>query len=127
MKRYGGGALNNSGPHFIDMGMLLIDDPEPTVFCHMETTPLYAGDADSHVKSFSNPSLSKGRWSRSTLQPPAPSHNRTSWCWARKDLWSVTATKRAGDTSTPAEAPPMILDEAPIARDRTYNRQQLVS
>ena len=50
LKRYGGGALNNSGPHFIDMGMLLIDDPEPTVFCHMEATPLYAGDADSHVK-----------------------------------------------------------------------------
>ena len=29
MKRYGGGALNNSGPHFVDMGLLLIDDPEP--------------------------------------------------------------------------------------------------
>ncbi len=25
----------------------------------------------------------------------------------------------------PAEAPPLILDEAPIARDRVYNREQL--
>ena len=47
--------LNNSGPHFVDMGMLLIDDPEPEVFCHMETTPLYAGDADSHVKVILKP------------------------------------------------------------------------
>ena len=25
----------------------------------------------------------------------------------------------------PAEAPPLVLDEAPIARDRVYNREQL--
>ena len=37
----------------------------------------------------------------------------------------MTATKPAGDIFDPAEAPPLILDEAPIARDRTYNRQQL--
>ena len=49
LKKYGGGILNNHGAHLVDWAMLLIDDPEPEVFCHMESTPLYAGDADIHV------------------------------------------------------------------------------
>ena len=125
MKRYGGGALNNSGPHFIDMGMLLIDDPEPTVFCHMETTPLYAGDADSHVKVVLKPNPEQG---------PLVEINITTACAFPQPNFLVLGTQGSlvcdRDEARwryfdPAEAPPLILDEAPIARDRTYNREQL--
>ena len=123
MKRYGGGALNNSGPHFVDMGMLLIDDPEPTVFCHMETTPLYAGDADSHVKVILKPQ-----------NGPLVEINITTACAFPQPNFLVQGTQGSlvcyrneahWKYFDPAEAPPLILDEAPIARDRTYNREQL--
>ena len=125
MKRYGGGALNNSGPHFVDMGMLLIDDPEPAVFCHMETTPLYAGDADSHVKVILKPRPEQG---------PLVEINITTACAFPQPNFLVQGTqgslvcdrdKVRWRYFDPAEAPPLILDEAPIARDRTYNREQL--
>lgn len=123
MKSYGGGALNNSGPHFVDMGMLLIDDPEPAVFCHMETTPLYAGDADSHVKIILKPKAG-----------PLVEINITTACAFPQPNFLVLGTQGSmacyQDEAhwkyfDPAEAPPLILDEAPIARDRTYNREQL--
>ena len=123
LKRYGGGALNNSGPHFIDMGMLLIDDPEPTVFCHMEATPLYAGDADSHVKVVLKPK-----------RGPLVEINITAACAYPQPNFLVLGTQGSlvcdrGEAVwkyfDPAEAPALILDDAPIARDRTYNREQL--
>jgi predicted dehydrogenase len=55
LKRFGGGLLNNMGPHLIDWALLLVDDPEPEVLAHMETTPLCAGDAESHVKLIMRP------------------------------------------------------------------------
>ena len=142
LKRYSGGALNNSGPHFIDMGMLLIDDPEPTVFCHMEATPLYAGDADSHVKvvlkpkrgplveinittacAFPQPNFLKIFW-RNCVHCDLNNKKSSNWRWGRKVRWSVTGGRRVWRYFDPAEAPPLILDDAPIARDRTYNREQ---
>ncbi|MDE0431329.1 MAG: Gfo/Idh/MocA family oxidoreductase [Caldilineaceae bacterium] len=122
-KRFGGGMLNNSGPHFVDMGMILIDDPEPEVFCHMETTPLYAGDADSHVKVILKPK-----------RGPLVEINIITACAFPQPNFLVLGTQgtlvcdhneahwRYFD---PDDAPPLILDEAPIARDRTYNREQL--
>ena len=124
LKRYGGGALNNSGPHFIDMGMLLIDDPEPTVFCHMEATPLYAGDADSHVKVVLKPK-----------RGPLVEINITTACAFPQPNFLVLGTQgtlvcdRAEARwryFDPAEAPALALDEAPIARDRAYNRERLL-
>jgi len=125
MKRYGGGMLNNSGPHFVDMGMLLIDDPEPDVFCHMEATPLYAGDADSHVKIILKPKLGQG---------PLVEINITTACAVPQPNFLVLGTQGSMACYReeahlkyfdPTEAPPLILDEAPIARDRVYNREQL--
>ena len=123
LKRYGGGALNNSGPHFIDMGMLLVDDPQPTVFCHMEATPLYAGDADSHVKVVLKP-----------RRGPLVEINITTACAFPQPNFLALGTQGSlvcdRDEARwryfdPAEAPPLALDKAPIARDRAYNREQL--
>ncbi len=122
LQRYGGGELNNSGAHSIDMGMLLIDDPEPTVFCHMENTPLYAGDADSHVKVILKPKSG-----------PLVEINITTACAYPQPTWLVLGTQGSmvcGREEAnwkyfdPDEAPPLVLDENPTP-DRSYNREQL--
>lgn len=50
LTEFGGGMLANTGTHVIDQALTLIDAPEPEVFCHMDYTPLSAGDAEDHVK-----------------------------------------------------------------------------
>lgn len=50
VKDLGGGQLNNAGAHAVDRALLLLGDAEPEVTCHAERTPLFAGDAESHVK-----------------------------------------------------------------------------
>ena len=42
LKEYGGGDLNNKGAHSIDWAIHFFDDPDPEIFCQMETTPLFA-------------------------------------------------------------------------------------
>ncbi|MBV7335616.1 Gfo/Idh/MocA family oxidoreductase [Chloroflexi bacterium TSY] len=122
LKEYGGGALNNTGAHFIDMGMLLLDDPEPTVFCHMESTPVYAGDADSHVKVILKPKSG-----------PLVEINITHVCAYPQQTWLVMGTQGSmvcqGKEARwkyfdPAEAPPLVLDTTPTV-DRSYNREEL--
>ncbi len=94
MKRYGGGMLNNSGPHFVDMGMLLIDDPNRTSSATWKPRRSTPATPTATSKSFSNPGLAKGRSSRSTSPPPAPSPSPTSSFWEREAQWPVTAKKR---------------------------------
>jgi scyllo-inositol 2-dehydrogenase (NADP+) len=122
LKEYGGGILNNHGTHVIDWALLLIDDPEPEVFCRMEATPLYAGDADSHVKL--------------TLRPesgPVVDIELTHACAFPQARWLVMGTQGSlvSDRSTvrwkyfdPAEVPPLVLDTRPTP-DRSYNWEEL--
>jgi len=50
LQRFGGGSLNNTGPHFVDMGLQLFGENYPDeVFCHLDRA-LTLGDADDHVK-----------------------------------------------------------------------------
>jgi predicted dehydrogenase len=50
LQKYGGGSLNNTGPHYLDMALQLFGDDYPDqVFCHLDRT-LTLGDADDHVK-----------------------------------------------------------------------------
>jgi predicted dehydrogenase len=122
LKKYGGGDLNNTGAHFVDMAMLLIDDPEPEVFCHMRNTPLYAGDAESHIKIFLKPKTG-----------PVVDLEITNVCAYPQETWLVMGTQgglSGGGSSIrwkyfdPAEAPPLVLDETPTP-DRSYNRETL--
>lgn len=120
--KYGGGILNNHGAHFVDMALLLIDDPEPQVFCHMEATPLYAGDADSHVKLILLPE-----------DGPLIDIELTHACAYPQDTWLIMGTQGslACDRETvrwryfdPEEAPPLVLDTEPTP-DRSYNYEEL--
>ncbi|MFH1904463.1 MAG: Gfo/Idh/MocA family oxidoreductase [bacterium] len=50
LKKFGGGTLNNTAPHAIDVLLQLFGEKDPEeVFCHLERT-LTLGDADDHVK-----------------------------------------------------------------------------
>jgi scyllo-inositol 2-dehydrogenase (NADP+) len=122
LKEHGGGILNNHGAHVVDWALLLIDDPEPAVFCHMQATPLYAGDADSHVKLVLLP---KGG--------PVIDIELTHACAHPQPNWLVMGTRGSliSDRGTvrwqyfyPAEAPPLVLDTQPPP-DRSYNSEEL--
>jgi predicted dehydrogenase len=122
LKKYGGGILNNHGAHVVDWAMMLIDDPEPEVFCHMEATPLYAGDADSHVKLILHPQTG-----------PLIDIELTHACAYPQDQWLVMGTQGSlsSDRRTirwmyfdPQDAPPLVLDTQPTP-DRSYNREDL--
>lgn len=122
LKRFGGGLLNNHGAHVIDWATLLFDDPDPWLFCHMQATPLYAGDADSHVKIIMRPHGG-----------PLVDIELTVACAYPQDKWLIMGTQGslAADQSAirwkyfePDQAPPLILDTEPTP-DRTYNREEL--
>lgn len=122
LKKFGGGILNNHGAHVIDWALLLLDDPEPEVFCDMQTTPLYAGDADSHVKLILRPQAG-----------PLIDIELTHACAYPQDAWLVMGT-RGGLTCDrrivrwkyfdPDEAPPLVLETQPTP-DRSYQREEL--
>ena len=122
LKRYGGGILSNHGAHVVDWATLLIDDPEPELFCHMEATPLYAGDADSHVKLLIRPQ-----------DGPVIDIELTHACAYPQETWLVMGTQGglSSDRRTvrwkyfdPGKAPPLVLDTQPTP-DRSYNAETL--
>ncbi len=49
LRKFGGGELNNSCPHFIDMALLLLDAPVKDVFGDLKLIS-NSGDAEDHVK-----------------------------------------------------------------------------
>jgi len=122
LKEFGGGILNNHGAHVVDFATLLIDDAEPQVFCHMQATPLYAGDADSHVKIILQPASG-----------PLIDIELTHACAYPQDRWLVMGTQGSlvSDRTTirwkvfdPDQAPPLVLDTKPTL-DRSYNSETL--
>jgi predicted dehydrogenase len=122
LKKYGGGILNNHGAHVVDWAMLLLDDPDPELFCHMEATPLYAGDADSHAKLILRPESG-----------PLVDIELTHACAYPQDHCLVMGTQGSltSDRHTirwryfdPTEAPPLVLDTRPTP-DRSYNNEEL--
>lgn len=122
LKEFNGGQLNNAGTHVVDRALLLMGDVEPSVYCRMETTPVYAGDAESHVKI--------------VLEAPgAPMVDieLTSVCAYPQDEWLVMGTRGGltGDHSRiqwkyydPASRPLMRASCEPTP-DRSYNRAKI--
>jgi scyllo-inositol 2-dehydrogenase (NADP+) len=122
LQKFGGGSLNNTGPHFLDMALQLFGDAYPeTVFCHLDRT-LTLGDADDHVKI-----MIKG--------PSAPTIDiELSSCAAFPgDTWTVMGTQGglAGNTRQLrwkwldwANQPPRQLDLQPTP-NRSYNADTL--
>jgi len=49
LREFGGGELNNTGPHLLDQALVLFGDGQPDIFCHADRA-LTSGDAEDHVK-----------------------------------------------------------------------------
>jgi len=49
LKKFGGGILNDTGPHALDQALQLFGDKEPEIFCDLQRA-LTLGDAEDHVK-----------------------------------------------------------------------------
>jgi len=122
LKKYGGGTLNNTGPHMIDQALQLFGEKEePEIFCHMEKT-LALGDAEDHVKI-----ILKGKFS------PMVDIEITSCCCYPSENWLVMATN-GGLKGTftelkwkyfnPDDLPERKVDEKPTP-DRSYNVEQI--
>ncbi len=122
LREYGGGMLNNYGSHAVDRALQLMGEVEPAVFCHMERTPLWAGDAESHVKIILQAQGS-----------PMIDIELTSACCYPQDDWLVMGTQ-GGLTGTlkrlrwkyfdPGALPPRPLSREPTP-DRSYNHEDL--
>jgi len=49
LRKHDGGVLNNTCPHFLDIGLQLLDSPVKDVFCDLKQIASY-GDVEDHVK-----------------------------------------------------------------------------
>ena len=121
LKEFGGGTLNNNGIHLIDRAMVLINEKEPEIFCHLDRA-LTLGDADDHVKVILK-----------APGEPLVDIELTSACAYPTENWLVmgtqgtlvgTATELRWKYIDPAELPHREVDRKPTP-DRSYNREDL--
>ncbi|MCB0116752.1 MAG: Gfo/Idh/MocA family oxidoreductase [Caldilineaceae bacterium] len=122
LKEFGGGTLNNTGPHFIDLVMQLFGEDEPDqVYCHLDRT-LTLGDADDHVKL-----VFKGEGT------PTVDMEMSAACAFPGEFWHIMGTK-GGLTGTlqalhwrvvdESKLAPRVLDPSPT-EGRSYNRDEI--
>jgi predicted dehydrogenase len=122
LQRYGGGSMNNTGPHVIDLGLLLFGDGEPQVTCVRDRVRTL-GDADDHVLI-----LLRGE------QKPTVQIEITAACAFPQEQWLVMGTEGGltGSGSAlrwrsvePGSLPERTLSTEPTP-DRSYNRDPAV-
>jgi len=121
LQKFGGGSLNNTGPHFLDMALQLFGPAEVEAFCHLDRT-LTLGDADDHVKL-----LLRGDGA------PSIDLEISSAAAYPTNMWTVMGTRGGltGGTQeltwkwvVDEEMPPRELDTKPTP-NRSYNRDAL--
>ncbi|HIE14830.1 TPA: Gfo/Idh/MocA family oxidoreductase [Candidatus Bathyarchaeota archaeon] len=121
LKKFGGGELNNTGPHAIDQALQLFGEKEPEVFCDLQRT-LTLGDAEDHVKII-------------LRAPGAPliDIEITRACAYPQDWWLIMGTRGGLSGSTtflkwkyfePEDLPPRKVEEKPTP-DRSYNVEEI--
>ncbi len=121
LQKFGGGSLNNTGAHFLDLALQLFGPATPEVFCHLDRT-LTLGDADDHVKlvfkADNSPTIDIEISSCDPFPPPT---------------WHLLGTQGGLSGSTkslqwkwivPDELSPRTLDLRPTP-DRSYNQDSL--
>ncbi len=115
-----GGELNNNGPHPIDHAIQLFGDPEPHVWCQMDSC-LCSGDAEDDVKMIlygngptievelsSSTAYGQDRWMvAGTCGGLRGDANGLEWKWVD---WSKMPDRPVSDKPTP---------------DRSYNKEEL--
>jgi predicted dehydrogenase len=121
LKKFGGGSLNNTGPHPIDQALVLFGETAPGVFC-LRDKALTLGDADDHVKVVLH---GKGA--------PTVEVEVTSACAYPQERWLVMGTQGglSGTASAlkwkyfdPKTLPKRVADESPTP-DRSYNSETI--
>lgn len=123
LKQFGGGTLNNTGPHFVDQGLQFFGDHEITqLYCHLDRT-LTLGDADDHMKVVF----------RGEGTPTVDIEISSSVAYPGEFI-NIAGTK-GGLTGSPRELqwrvvdesqlPPRTLETTPTP-DRSYNRDTIV-
>ncbi|MCX6046935.1 MAG: Gfo/Idh/MocA family oxidoreductase [Chloroflexi bacterium] len=122
LQKFGGGSLNNTGPHFLDQALQLFGANYPEeVFCHLDRT-LTLGDADDHVKL-----VFKGQ------DAPTIDIEISSACAYPGETWNIMGTLGglAGSAKQlrwkwfdPAVQTPRMLDTQPTP-NRSYNRDDI--
>lgn len=122
LRRYNGGILNNHGAHVLDWMLTHFTDDEPELFCQLLTTPLYAGDADSHAKVVLKP---KDGPIMDAELTHANAYPQNTWL-VMGTQGSLTGTGRElrWKYFDPEALPPLALSTEPTP-DRSYNYEKL--
>ena len=122
LRKHGGGSLNNTGPHYVDLALQFLGNRYPTeLFVQMENT-LSCGDAEDHVKLIM----------RAPNAPVVEVEVMSDVAYPRP-LWLITGTEGGlSGSATELRWKWMItsrlkkreVDEAPTP-DRSYNSEKL--
>jgi len=121
LRKFGGGTLNNTGPHALDQALQLFGPEKPSIFCVMDRA-LSLGDADDHVKI-----VLRGK------KAPLVDVEISSACAYPQENWLVmgtrgglhgTFTQLSWKYFSPEEAPERKLSTQPTP-DRSYNADSI--